>query len=303
LYRILFKYQLNCYLIMKSIDEAVTTGRQREKNIFKQLYDYYTASDLYSYDPENGEKVKITQEREHPLNKWLKITAADLKNNFFQLGKPYPRLTTQLIRSGLALAVMNFSCYPPIESARLTAKSEDIGQIFNDYVTFNGMRDQVRAGYTARDFLEASSQIVFDGLNEKDENACELYPIVVNDMYRRLVRSSSRDYLLGYTRVVAGPPIFKDRLGHMWLQLKENGEWVNFEASLNVARLNQDSLFAESIKDLSERIKLTRGESSHEFDEVHFTSSDGKLFLPTAKSWLYGGGFAGYAWTALTKKI
>ena len=147
---------------MKSIDEAVTTGQQLEKNIFKQLYNYYTASDLYSYDPETGEKVKITQPREHPLKEWLKITAADLKNNFFRLGRPYPRLTTQLIRSGLALAILNYSAYPPLESVRLTAKSVDIGQVFSDYVTFKGMRDQVRAGYTARDFLEASSQIVFN---------------------------------------------------------------------------------------------------------------------------------------------
>jgi hypothetical protein len=211
----------------------------------------------------------------------------------------------RIVQLPLALFVANQSSYPIIEATRMSMTSYYIEDA-NKAAAFKGMEEQDKKTLTSRNYLDISTLIVSENIRNSNDDAlmlkCDYLPRAILDMYKRIISGAGRGELKDRVRIVAGPAILSDKYGHVWLQIQESVDWVNYETTRYISRnqkpvarnLSNDGYITEneSIREYSARTVKLRGDAINEFDnEVHFVS-DGLVFWPTVDAFTYKGGLA-----------
>ncbi|MCX6710035.1 MAG: hypothetical protein NTV63_03740 [Candidatus Woesearchaeota archaeon] len=135
------------------------------------------------------------------------------------------------------------------------------------------------------DYLNLASSIVHN--NSYGEGVCRDYAIETYHVYDELSALSGRAEYTDDLRLSTG---FSGIYGHMWLEVKKDGEFIPYESTLYTPNLKQSDVKDYSEKTLEEKVEINDNYNSIELKKTN--SIPGTMInYPTIGSFLYPGGF------------
>jgi len=135
------------------------------------------------------------------------------------------------------------------------------------------------------DYLNLANSIVHN--NSYGDGVCRDYAIETYHVYKELSALSGREEYKDDLRISTG---FFGIDGHMWLEVKKDGEFIPYESTLYTPELKQSEVKDYSEKTLEEKVEISGNYDSFELKRTN--SIPGSIVsYPTMGSLLYPGGF------------
>jgi len=136
--------------------------------------------------------------------------------------------------------------------------------------------DSVSKDLTARDYLNLSNGLAHE--YRESGHVCRQIANATLSVYQTLIDESDRPELSNQVRMASG--MGTRDVGHVWLEINENNEWVPYETTLLTPVLS-----ANEVQSYSETNKTVRSNLASDFtvDSAEYRALPGtQVFVPTS---------------------